>query len=1809
MSLKLKKHAERFPAWIFTILVVAVVLWLTLAPHPLGEEQIPLFPGADKLAHALMFGLLTVVALFDWSRKRAWRDATWPGAMLAAFLSAAFGVGVEYLQRAMQLGRGFETGDMIADAAGAFLLGIGWMILQHTRPSGPKVESGKLKVESDERKVESGKLKVESDERKVESGKLKVESENSDCSDKADCSEKKPAKKPRKLPKWLRILLKTLGWIVIVVLLIPVALYIPPVQTFVKNVACKVVKDKTGMDVTIDRFRLKFPLDISLQGVNVLEASGDTMVNAKEALVDVKLLPLLDLDVQVKRLRLLDGYYRMLSPDSSMTMKIRAGLLEVDDKSSVDIRKSHILLNKVLLKDGDISLDMDVWKKKPTPPDSVQPSTPFLIKVADLKVENIGFTMSMLPTIDRLSVGGQNLELHNAVIDLGTNEISADGLSLSDGSFSYITPTPEYIKTHPAPIDTISPPSAPMKIKAKDIRLDNISGLYGVKGARPAPGFDATYIQLSDVGVRLKDFYNEASTVILPIDSLAARERSGLRIVSGSGVFKIDSIGLNLTNIALRTPFSRISADAEIPFALMEMKPDAAMSVKADAAVGMADVTAFMPALGKYTSALPGRGPLRLNIDADGTLASLRIGRLDASFPDVLKLQAHGFADNALDFKRLRAALDIDGTLANPSPIEKIAGPLGFSLPPFRIKGTASASGQRYTADLGLTTSKGDIAAKGNVSLTAESYNADVQIHDIDVAHFVPSLGIGNVTASVTARGAGFNPSRPGAATEVDLAVASIVYKSHPLTDIDLHARLADGMYEVVGRSPNKGLDFDIDLSGNVAPDDYTAEGYVHLRDIDLQELGLTKDMCNGTADFYIDAKASPERWLYDAHLSLQQLDWNMPDRYIHLPAGVKADILAREGDVTCHVESQLTSIDFVSTTGLKNVVDAFTAAATEATTQIGKRELVMDSIQHKLPPFTLDVQASGRGLIQQLLSPSGMGVDTVYAHLRNDSLLRGNVGVLALNTGSLSLDTITLGLSQRGSLLDYKAHVGNRPGTLDEFAKVDLNGYLGSNRVSAFLRQHNLKGETGYRLGLTAALQDSTVSVHFTPLKATIAYLPWTLNDDNHIDLDISTFKIDANLEAKSAESSILVMTEPDGNGGNDLHLNLKDIHVQDFLKMSVFAPPITASVSSDLRLHYDEKSLTGKGTLGVTDFTYDKTQVGDIGAKFKAELNFEGDTEVLLAMDVADVQNALLFKGVMGKTEESSFDVKTMRAILRGFPLKVANPFLGEKTARLSGALNGDMAMSGNLAKPQLDGRIAFADAKVFIPMIGSELTLDTVPVTVDKSVVRFDNFDVWGVNRNSIALDGSVDAADFSDISFDLGLNGQNVQLVGNDKRAKSDLYGKLFVNLAASAKGPMKHFDVRADLDILGTTDVYYNIPASTETLVEESDNGVVTFVNLSDTTQVAKADSVPRQMAMRINANLNINPGTQVTVNLSNNGTDKVQLSPSGQLNFIMNYMGDMHLTGQLLTGNGFARYSIPVVGEKNFSFDPQSSIGFNGDIMNPVLKIKATDQIKANVANSSGNTRLVNFLLTLNATGTLSQPQVAFDLSTDDDMTLQNELQSMSADQRQQQAMNLLLTGQYSGMGTKTVSGPMTGSVYNFLAGQLNSWAAKNIRGVDLSFGVDQYDTSRDGQKATTTSYSYQVSKSLFNNRFKINVGGNYSTDATPDENLSQNLISDISFEYMLKQTQTTSMYVKLFRHSGYESILEGEVTETGVGFVMRRRLQSLRGLFHWGKKKQKILPGYVGDRQDSLPGGLPATPAPAPTDTTTPQTKEGGDK
>ncbi len=102
-------------------------------------------------------------------------------------------------------------------------------------------------------------------------------------------------------------------WVLIVILLIPALLYVPFVQNFVKDIALREVAKSSGMTIEIDRFRLKWPFSVMLDGVRVMTSPCDTMAVVGNADLDVDILPLLKLDIHASG-HISDVRYKMGTP-------------------------------------------------------------------------------------------------------------------------------------------------------------------------------------------------------------------------------------------------------------------------------------------------------------------------------------------------------------------------------------------------------------------------------------------------------------------------------------------------------------------------------------------------------------------------------------------------------------------------------------------------------------------------------------------------------------------------------------------------------------------------------------------------------------------------------------------------------------------------------------------------------------------------------------------------------------------------------------------------------------------------------------------------------------------------------------------------------------------------------------------------------------------------------------------------------------------------------------------------------------------------------------------------------------------------------------------------------------------------------------------------------------------------------------------------------------------------------------------------------------------------------------------------------
>lgn len=530
-------------------------------------------------------------------------------------------------------------------------------------------------------------------------------------------------------------------------------------------------------------------------------------------------------------------------------------------------------------------------------------------------------------------------------------------------------------------------------------------------------------------------------------------------------------------------------------------------------------------------------------------------------------------------------------------------------------------------------------------------------------------------------------------------------------------------------------------------------------------------------------------------------------------------------------------------------------------------------------------------------------------------------------------------------------------------------------------------------------------------------------------------------------------------------------------------------------------------------------------------------------LTLDGAEV---LTVRGDYRAECESLLD---LTATIPGFPLQQANVFLPDDLIRLRGRLQAKIHAGGTADRPRLDGGVHFAQTEIRVPMIGTSFRLSSDTIRIDDSRVIFDDYTLLAPNSKPLTIGGEVDLADFSRMTADLALRASDFQAVDVARKEGTSVYGKAYLDLDATAKGLLDELVVRGNVALLGGTDINYVMQDSPMDVKERPQN-IVTFVSFRelDSQGQEETSQAIRIGGMDVLVNVDINNDVQAAVDLSADGNNRIDLKGGGNLTYTMNPLGDVRLSGKYVLSGGSVRYNPPIISQKIFKITPDSYVEWIGNIADPAFNITAVETVRANVSSDGQDNRAVNFDISINIRNSLDDLEISFGLSAPEDLTMQNQLNSLTAEQRANQAMNLLIYNTYTGPGT-TAKVSSENPLNSFIQKELNQWAQNNLKGVDLSFGINSY--GEDDPNGQRTDYSYRLSKNLFSNRVRAVIGGKFSTDADPSQNLKENLIDDISLEYML--TKRDNMYLKVFRHTGYESILEGEITETGVGFVIRK--------------------------------------------------------
>lgn len=311
--------------------------------------------------------------------------------------------------------------------------------------------------------------------------------------------------------------------------------------------------------------------------------------------------------------------------------------------------------------------------------------------------------------------------------------------------------------------------------------------------------------------------------------------------------------------------------------------------------------------------------------------------------------------------------------------------------------------------------------------------------------------------------------------------------------------------------------------------------------------------------------------------------------------------------------------------------------------------------------------------------------------------------------------------------------------------------------------------------------------------------------------------------------------------------------------------------------------------------------------------------------------------------------------------------------------------------------------------------------------------------------------------------------------------------------------------------------------------------------------------------------LRIDPAVRMKIDLTPDRSSYVELEGGGDLTLQYTALGDMLLSGRYTLTGGSVRYELPIVSAKNFAIQENSYIEWSGDMMNPRLNLTATERVRTSVAPDGQTSRIVNFDVGIKVQQTLENMALDFTLSAPEDMTMQNELTAKGPDERRKLAVGLLVTGMYVGAGSSGANMNMGAALNSFLQNEINNIAGSALKTVDISFGMESYD----GTNGSRTDYSFRFAKRFYNDRIRIVIGGRLSSGDNVVASQSDNFNFDnVSIEYRLDKGG--SRYVKLFHNKNYESLLEGEIVETGAGIVLKKKMVKLSELFDFRKAKMK---------------------------------------
>lgn len=685
---------------------------------------------------------------------------------------------------------------------------------------------------------------------------------------------------------------------------------------------------------------------------------------------------------------------------------------------------------------------------------------------------------------------------------------------------------------------------------------------------------------------------------------------------------------------------------------------------------------------------------------------------------------------------------------------------------------------------------------------------------------------------------------------------------------------------------------------------------------------------------------------------------------------------------------------------------------------------------------------------------------------------------------------------------------------------------------------------------------------IHFDQSDIVLNKEEWAINQDADLRISKGKFYLN-NLRFKRDRQEVSL------NGILSDEDDKLDILFKDFslASLSGITRPLgidlVGQLSGEMQVYSVFGSPTLSANISTTPIVYNNLPIG----KLDVDADFDPQTGLV------QLQSQLMDVDGDGFTLQGSYDVHAEKEALdltgtvNDIDLGVVQPFLRSLISDLYGTMRGDVTIKGTLRKPKIDGTVHIQEASFLVNYLQTQYHISDQHSHIEENTIVLNNLLLKDIRNKTARANGTINLQTLSDPKLAIEVTTDDLQILNTERKDNELFFGKAYASGAFRFNGPTSA--IVMDIDARPNANTVITLPFNTSLTV--SDNDFIYFTNPDSVQQEA---SVSKRLFQGLTMNMDIAVTPDAEINLENNIGSLTGVG-TGDLSLRISSLGDFEMFGDYHVISGKFHFTAQDFFNKFFDLKEGGTIRWAGNPAEASVNLSATYQQRTSIAplyNAAGRAENNDRVLAqadMILKGTLSQPDVSFDLNFPQSPYVKDELQGYLSDINNvnQQAISLIVRRSFTPASTqefgREVNNTLLSAGTEIAFNQLNSIISQSLNMNFLDLNIRSFNDA-------------SASLRFFDDRLVLTGG---VTDRSQNQLNDLMLFSDqvaTDAEVTFRLRQDGNLVLRAYNRLNTRNFLFTPYSDyiSAVGVVYRQEFNSLsefwRKLWLWNDRKKR---------------------------------------